>query len=150
MFVKRLVVGLYSVLAAVGGNFSSRGTVNVAEHHNHDTRDGLYIDPAFTPAAAASLKRDTNFSGVISGNVYAQPLYVEGGPGGRAMIIAVTESNNVYALDAANGSVIWQRHVGAPVPLASLQCGDISPLGITGTPVVDLQTRALFFDAMTT
>ena len=66
------------------------------------------------------------------------------------MIIAVTESNNVYALDAANGSVIWQRNVGAPVPLANLPCGDINPLGITGTPVVDLPSRTLFFDAMTT
>ena len=126
------------------------GAVNVTEHHNHDTRDGLYIDPAFTTAAAAALKRDANFNGTVSGNVYAQPLYIEGGPGGRAMIIAVTESNNVYALDAASGSVIWQRHVGAPVPMADLPCGDINPLGITGTPVVDLPSRTLFFDAMTT
>ncbi|MGO9588265.1 MAG: hypothetical protein ACLP2Y_18970, partial [Limisphaerales bacterium] len=126
------------------------GAVNVTEHHNHDSRDGLYIDPAFTSAAAASLKRDTNFDGTISGNVYAQPLYIEGGPGGQAMIIAVTESNNVYALNAASGSVIWQRNVGAPVPLADLPCGDIDPLGITGTPVVDLPSRTLFFDAMTT
>jgi hypothetical protein len=40
--------------------------------------------------------------------------------------------------------------VGAPVPLSSLPCGDIDPLGITGTPVVDLPSRTLFFDAMTT
>ena len=38
------------------------------------------------------------------GNVYAQPLYIEGGPSGKAMVIAVTESNNVYALDAVDGS----------------------------------------------
>ena len=138
--------GLAVLLAAV----SASGAVNVTEHHNHDSRDGLYIDPAFTSVAAANLKRDTNFNGAISGNVYAQPLYLEGGPGGRAMIIAVTESNNVYALDAADGSVIWQRKVGAPVPLSSLPCGDIDPLGITGTPVVDLPSRTLFFDAMTT
>ena len=72
-------------------------------------------------AAATNLKRDLTFSGVISGNVYAQPLYIEDGPGGRAMVIAVTESNNVYALDAATGSPIWQRKVGTPVePLAAL------------------------------
>jgi PQQ enzyme repeat len=124
--------------------------VNVTQHHNHLSRDGLYIDPAFTPVHAAGLVRDTAFNGSIVGNVYAQPLYIEGGPGGKAMIITVTESNNVYALDAANGSVIWQRHVGAPVPLSSLPCGNINPLGITGTPVVDLPSRTLFFDAMTT
>ena len=126
------------------------GSVNVTEHHNHDSRDGLYIDPAFTPAAAASLKRDTNFNGTVSGNVYAQPLYIEGGPGGGAMIIIGTEANNVYALDAASGTVIWRCNLGTPVPLASMPCGNIDPLGITGTPVVDLPSRTLFLDAMTT
>jgi outer membrane protein assembly factor BamB len=138
-----LVVGITSNLAA-------QTAVNVTEHHNHKSRDGLYVDPAFTQAAAAGLKRDLAFSGTISGNVYAQPLYLEGGPGGRAMIVAVTESNNVYALDAASGAVIWQRHVGTPVSSSSLPCGDINPLGITGTPVIDLPSRTLVFDAMTT
>ena len=137
-------------LAAGLAAFPARADVNVTEHHNHDSRDGLYVDPAFTFAAAAALKRDTNFDGTISGNVYAQPLYIEGGPGGRAMVIAVTESNNVYALDAASGKVIWQDHVGVPVPTANLPCGDINPLGITGTPIVDLASRTLFLDAMTT
>src|ERR1035441_2729620 len=108
------------VLAALGAVCSAKAAVNVPEHHNHDSRDGLYVDPAFTPTAAAALKRDLSFNGSISGNVYAQPLYIEGGPGGKAMIIAVTESNNVYALDAADGSVIWQRNVGPPVQHANL------------------------------
>jgi outer membrane protein assembly factor BamB len=63
------------------------------------------------------------------------------------MIIAVTESNNVYALDATTGTVIWSRNVGTPVT-SGLPCGNISPLGITGTPAVDLASRSLFFDAM--
>jgi hypothetical protein len=128
----------------------ARADVNVTQYHNNGSRDGLYIDPAFSIAASTNLHRDLNFSGAIAGNVYAQPLYVENGPGGRALIIAVTESNNVYALDAADGSVIWQRHVGTPVSQSSLPCGDINPLGITGTPVIDLATRTLLFDAMTT
>ena len=144
------VVVAGSVLAALGADISANAAVNVTEHHNHDSRDGLYVDPAFTSVAAAGLKRDLTFTGNIKGNVYAQPLYIEGGPGGRAMIIAVTESNNVYALDAANGSVIWQCNVGVPVPLSKLLCGNVDPLGITGTPVVDLPSRSLFFDAMTT
>jgi len=124
--------------------------VNVTQQHNHLSRDGLYIDPAFTTSNAANLVRDLNFNGTIVGNVHAQPLYIEGGPGGKAMIIAATESNNVYALDAANGTIIWQRHVGQPVSRINLPCGNIDPLGITGTPVVDLPSRTLFFDAMTT
>src|SRR3989454_9061774 len=121
--------------------------VNVTQEHNNPSRDGVYIDPVFTPDAVANLTRDLNFDGTVSGNVYAQPLYIEGGPGGDAMIIAVTESNNIYALNATTGLVIWQRNVGPPVT-SGLPCGNISPLGITGTPVVDLASRSLFFDAM--
>jgi PQQ enzyme repeat len=124
--------------------------VNVTQFHNHDSRDGLYVDSAFTLSAAANLARDLNFDGTIVGDVYAQPLYIEDGPGGRPTIIAVTESNNVYALDAVDGSVIWQRNVGTPVPLNDLVCGDIDPFGITGTPIIDLASRALFLNAMIT
>ena len=123
--------------------------VNVTQYHNNGKRDGLYIDSAFTQSAAANLTRDLNFVGAIVGNVYAQPLYIEGGPNGP-MIIVVTESNNVYALDAVDGSVIWQRNVGEPVDGEDLICAKFDPMGITGTPVVDLASRALFFDAMVT
>ena len=127
---------------------AANGQVNVVQHHNHASRDGLYVDPAFTPALAAGLTRDLAFDGSIGGAVYAQPLYIEGGPGGKAMIIAVTESNNVYALDAISGAVIWQTNLGPFVPSGVLPCGNISPLGITGTPIVDLPSRTLFLDAM--
>jgi hypothetical protein len=145
----RLVVAeLY--VAFLSGVVPASAQVNVTEFHNHASRDGLYIDSVFTPAAAAKLTRDLNFDGTISGNVYAQPLYLEDGPGGRAMVIAVTESNNVYALDAADGSIIWQRNVGAPVSADDLICTKFDPMGIIGTPIVDLASRALFLDAMTT
>jgi hypothetical protein len=140
------------VLAALCvGVFSTQAQVNVTQYHNHDSRNGLYVDPTFTQSAARDLTRDLGFNGTIAGNVYAQPLYIDDGPGGRPTIIAATESNNVYALDAVNGSVLWQQNVGAPVPRTSLPCGNINPLlGITGTPVIDLGSRSLFLDAMTT
>jgi hypothetical protein len=145
------VVWLLLLTAAWGGVPVAIAQVNVTQFHNHDSRDGLYIDSAFTPSAAANLARDLKFDGTIVGNVYAQPLYMEGGPGGRAMVIVATESNNVYALDALDGSVIWERNVGPPVPLADLPCpSKFDIMGITGTPIVDLSSRALFLDAMTT
>src|SRR6184192_930305 len=122
-----------------GALFPINAQVNVVQEQNNLSRDGLYIDSAFTPSAAANVTRDLNFDGTIAGNVYAQPLYIENGPGGRAMIIAVTESNNVYALDAVDGSVIWERNMGNPVLEDDLTChGNIDPFGITGTPVIDL------------
>src|SRR2546430_2145813 len=133
------------VVAVLSFVLSTEASVNVTQHHNNLSRDGLYIAPAFTQSASASLTRDTGFDGTIAGQVYAQPLYVEGGPSGP-LVIAVTESNNVYALNATTGAIVWQRNAGTPVT-SGLPCGSINPLGITGTPVVDLASRSLFFDA---
>ena len=135
-----LVASLWSAV------LPANAQVNVTQEHNNLSRDGLFIDAAFTRSAAANLTRDLNFDGTVSGNVYAQPLYIEGGPNGP-MMIAATESNNIYALDAVTGSIIWQRNVGVPVS-SGLPCGNINPVGITGTPVVDLASRSLFFDAL--
>jgi hypothetical protein len=137
-----VLAGLWSAIVPTNAQ------VNVTQYHNHSSRDGLYIDSAFTQSAAANLTRDLNFDGTIVGNVYAQPLYLEGGNG--PMIIAVTESNNVYALDAVDGTVIWQRNVGDPVPAPDLLCTNVGSMGIIGTPVVDLASRALFLNAMVT
>jgi hypothetical protein len=151
-FCRAYMRPLFSIFSLVVAGWWSavlptNAQVNVTQEHNNLSRDGLYIDSAFTPSAAANVTRDLNFNGTISGNVYAQPLYVENGPGGASMVIVVTESNNVYALNALTGAVIWQRNIGAPVT-SGLPCGNINPLGITGTPVVDLASRSLLFDAM--
>lgn len=143
----RLIFIVGILFFALGGDIARAGTqVNVIQEHNNPSRDGVYIDSAFTPSAAANLTRDLDFNGTIAGNVYAQPLYIEGGPNGP-MIIAVTESNNVYALNATTGLPIWSRtDIGPPVP--TTPCGGFNPTGITGTPVVDLTSRRLFFDAL--
>jgi hypothetical protein len=143
----KVFFAIFWMIAAATIVVPTQAQVNVTQEHNHISRDGLYVDSAFTRTAAANLRRDLNFNGTISGSVYGQPLYVENGPGGAAMIIVGTETNDVYALNAGTGNVIWHRHVGAPVT-SGLPCGDIDPLGITGTPVVDLASRSLFFDAM--
>src|SRR5213594_1571229 len=135
-----ILAGLWVALSPINAQ------VAITQEHNNLSRDGLYIDSTFTPSAAANLTRDLNFNGTISGNVYAQPLYIEGGPKGP-MVIAVTESNDVYALDATTGLPIWSRtDIGPPVP--TTPCGGFNPTGITGTPVVDLTSRRLFFDAL--
>ena len=117
-----ILVGLFA------GVLSLEASVSVTQHHNNPSRDGLYIATAFTQSAAASLTRDLGFNGTIVGNVYAQPLYVEGGPNGP-MVIAVTESNNVYALNAATGNIIWQHNVGNPIS-SGLPCGNITPVAL--------------------
>ncbi|HEY7260274.1 MAG TPA: PQQ-binding-like beta-propeller repeat protein [Trebonia sp.] len=67
----------------------------------------------------------------LDGAVYGQPLVV------GDTVIAATENDTVYALDSSTGRVVWHKHLGTPVPLSGLPCGNIDPLGITGTPVYD-------------
>jgi outer membrane protein assembly factor BamB len=75
---------------------------------------------------------------ILDGSVYAEPLDVGG------MVVVATENDSLYALEAASGSVIWRTHVGTPVPQSDLPCGDIFPLGITGTPAFDPVTQTVF------
>lgn len=79
----------------------------------------------------------------LDGAVYGQPVVA----GGTAY--AATENDTVYALDLASGAVRWRRHLGAPVDGGDLPCGNIDPLGITGTPAYDRATRTLFVAAET-
>ena len=123
---------------------------SVLMHHNHLNRDGVYVQPLLTKAAAAGLQQDTSFAASFVGNVYAQPLYVDNGPGAADLVIVVTQSDTLYALDASSGQQVWQTSVGTPVPLGALPCGNIDPFGITSTPVIDLASRTLFVGAMTT
>jgi hypothetical protein len=92
----KALFSISSIAAAVSWSaiLPVNAQVNVTQYHNHASRDGLYVDGAFTQSVAANLTRDLNFGGTIDGNVYAQALYIEGGPNGP-MIIAVTESNKV-------------------------------------------------------
>jgi outer membrane protein assembly factor BamB len=59
-------------------------------------------------------------------------------------VVAATEKDSVYALDLVTGKIRWRIHLGTAVSLSSLPCGNIDPLGITGTPVYDPATRQVF------
>jgi hypothetical protein len=141
---------------SAGGSVPSGDSVLM--HHRNLNRDGVYVQATLTKAAVtASFNKDTSFNAVLGSGeaVYAQPLFVDGaagGPdaGGQDLVIVATEQNNVYALDALSGSQVWVRNLGAPVPLADMPCGNIDPFGVTGTPVIDLGSRTLFVDGMTT
>ena len=132
------------------GNDGSSG-VSVFQHHKNSARTGVFVDAAFTKAAAAGIHMDAGFSATINGPTYTQPLFLENAIAGKDVLIVATEQNIVYALDAASGQAIWTTPpLAAPVPLSSLPCGNIDPLGITGTPYVDVASRTIYLGAMTT
>ena len=126
------------------------GAGSVVTQHNGPSRDGVYTAPALTVAAAQGMHMDPTFQAPLDGPTYAQPLYLASAGAGPDLVIAATETNTVYAFSAADGSVVWQKTLGDPVPHADLPCGNINPLGITGTPAIDPQTRTIYLDAMTT
>lgn len=74
----------------------------------------------------------------LDGAVYAEPLVI------RGRVIAATENDTIYSLDAATGKIAWQTRIGEPVSRGNLPCGNISPLGITGTPVYDASSNLVF------
>ncbi len=138
------------------GSGGIAGHVSVLQHHKSATRDGFYVDPALSQTAVASLHMDPAFAGaVVSGPTYAQPLYLAGSGGSPDMVIVATEQNHVYAFDAASGGKpLWDQSLGMPLPKARLAtlrqgCGNIDPLGVTGTPIIDPATRTIYLDAMT-
>ncbi|HSQ65734.1 MAG TPA: hypothetical protein VLM85_21080 [Polyangiaceae bacterium] len=124
---------------------------SVLQFHKNPTRDGVYTDSAMTTAAAGAIHRDAAFSATLTGQVYAQPLYVEQGPGGQEAFIVATESNHVMAI-GATGTVLWDKAYGTAAS-GGLPCGNIAgggaTLGITGTPIIDAAARTIYFDAMT-
>jgi outer membrane protein assembly factor BamB len=126
----------------------SGAAASVVQHHNSARRDGVYVQSGLTKARAATMQLDASFNGSVQGDVYAQPLYVANGPGGLGTFYVVTESNNVYALDEQTGTPRWSQTLGAPAGETGAGCGNISPLGITGTPYIDLSTRTLYLDAV--
>ncbi|MDQ2728074.1 MAG: PQQ-like beta-propeller repeat protein, partial [Actinomycetota bacterium] len=76
----------------------------------------------------------------LDGAVYGQPVVANN------LIYVATENDTVYALSAHDGSVVWERSLGTPLHGvgAAAGCGDIDPLGVTSTPVIDPVSGTLY------
>ena len=132
------------------GNGPSDHGASVLELHAGPSRAGAYVDDAFTMAAAATLHLDTTFTAKYTGAAFAQALYLDRG-GARDLVIAATEANQVTAFDPT-GAMVWRVELGTPQPMPNAAegagCGNINPLGITGTPVIDAASGTIYLDAM--
>jgi outer membrane protein assembly factor BamB len=76
----------------------------------------------------------------LDGAVYASPIAVDG------VIVVATENDSVYGFDA-RGNQLWHVSVSTPSPAYERPCGNIDPLGITGTPVYSAQTGEVYLAA---
>jgi len=107
---------------------------SILGYHGDPARSGHFLVPSLTFDRARSLRLDESFRAQMSGHVYSQPLYWRAPGSNSGILIVATEDNVVVAIDAASGKELWNRSLGKPVPRSSLACGNISPLGVTGTP----------------
>ena len=120
----------------------------VPAYHADPAHSGHAVVPGLTWARAAATKPDTAFDGTVQGHVNAQPLYWHPPGAAHGLVIVATDANAIYALDAITGRPVWQRSLGPAATRSEVGCGNINPIGVTGTPVIDPAASALYLDAM--
>ena len=113
---------------------SAPATTDWPAYHGDAARSGY----AASMPAATSLRMITQRK--LDGQVYASPIVA------RGVTVVATENDTVYAFDGS-GRQLWRRHLGAPSPAGERPCGNVDPLGITGTPVFDAGTGYVFVAA---
>src|SRR4051812_9892193 len=94
---------------------------NVTTHRNDNSRSGAYLaETQLTPVSVASANFGKLYERIVSGDVYAQPLYVRGvaTPGGtKNLIFIATSTNDIYAFDVDNTNTdpyagrVWHRNL---------------------------------------
>jgi len=129
--------------------------VNVTTFHYDNARTGQ--NTAETNLIPANVNRNQFgklFSVQVDGYVYAQPLYMSNlniAGGTHNVLYVATEHDSLYAIDADNGTILWQQSFINPatgitsVPSEDTVCTDLVPeVGITGTPVIDPTSNTIY------
>lgn len=95
---------------------------------------------ATAPPAGVPNPASRAWTAPVHGAVYAQPVV-----SGNQVFVA-TEADEVYALSLSTGRIEWLVSIGTPLTqvVSHAGCGDIDPLGITSTPVVDAASSTLY------
>ncbi len=103
-------------------------------YHADQSRSGSVAAQASSGIARPAWSVD------LGGAVRGQPVI------GGGIVIAVTETNRVVSLNPADGAILWSASVGPPLTnvAAIAGCGDIDPLGITSTPVIDPRSGTVY------
>jgi outer membrane protein assembly factor BamB len=76
-------------------------------------------------------------SPTLDGQIYASPLVFNG------VVYTATLNDTVYALNQSTGAVIWQKSLGTP-QAGGWVCGNVAPMGIFGTPVIDTAASRIY------
>ena len=134
-------------------------------YHNDNLRTGQNLgETVLTPQNVNSGSFGKLFSYATDGAIYAQPLYAGSlhmsDLGVRNVVYVVTEHDSVYAFDAnqkAPGTLWHVSLLGSGSDATPVPCADErtacdyfgAEIGITSTPVIDIQTATLYVCAFT-
>jgi hypothetical protein len=135
---------LVAVVVAAVGCIALAGCLPIATTFGYgagDTRTGWFGNQTtLTPGLVSSGTFGEMWNQPVTGQVYAQPVV------DKDTIVAATESNDIYGLDATSGAQKWHRQVGVPFNPNDVSCSDLVPtIGVTGTPVIDSATDTAYF-----
>jgi len=148
------------VALALGAS-AGAGQVTTSQYDN--LRTGATLgEKALTPQNVNEKQFGKLGAFQVDGAVYAQPLFLPAveipGKGKHDVLFVATEHDSVYAFDAnrPNDPPLWQvslldkKRGEETVPASDVQCPFIQPeVGITSTPVIDLQLGTLYVLART-
>ena len=133
--------------------------VAVTTFHNDNSRTGSNThETILTPTNVNVSQFGLKINFQVKGQVYAQPLYVPslsiGGTTHNTLFI-VTQHDQAYAFDVDSGQQLWHadflvssslNHQITSVSSTDAEnCTDINPeIGISSTPVIDLNTNTMY------
>lgn len=130
--------------SGAGSGGSPASSASVLERNLNPAREGHFVQPGLTKANAAKIAIDSGFMASFTGNTWAAPLYLEDGPNDKGAFFAVTTGNDVFALDETTGAQIWKHNIGGAPSATGAGCGNISPVGIISTPVIDGAAKTIY------
>jgi hypothetical protein len=134
----------FEIAALQAGSFTP--LTGVLTQHNDLARTGANLNETILTTSnvnTATFGKLTSLA--VSGQVYAQPLYVTAAINGKNVVFIATEANKVYAYNADSPwDLLWSR-TDFEQPWASTACANTQPLlGISSTPVIDPASNTIY------
>ncbi len=154
-------VSLIAALIGVIGTAASGQTPVVTGHYDTARSGATLSETVLSPQTVAYQSFGRIGSLPVTGCILAQPLYVPhvtmADRSVHDILYIATSENFVYGFDADTFALLVQRTLGLPVPSGEISpetgyydfpncdgIDDIGTIGVTGTPVIDLDQSAMY------
>ena len=166
-----ILVGL--CVGLLTSSVASITQVSVWTHHNDNARTGANLKETVldtTTVDASANRFGKLFSYPVDADIYTQPLVVPGvsiaGKGTHNVVYVATQNDSVFAFDADsnagdNAQPLWHVDLTHQAPgVTAVPAEDVTepasgnirkpgPIGIMGTPVIDLSSKTMYLVART-